>query len=98
MPLESTDIDAKLEQLSATLRSSREQVNSIRQQTNATFSTMAQVDTNFADLLAAIAEIKDSTNQVDKMQVAKMNKMNGEVNRLKAKISSIKQSFDAIEE
>ena len=95
MSLESTDIDAKQEELAGVIRSIRAQAANVKTTTNRAASQLSQLTTDYAELIDAITDLEQSGNPVDQLQVAKMAKMVSEARALAVKINAVKSIIDA---
>ena len=95
MALESTDIDAKQEELAGVIRSIRAQAANVKVTTNRAASQLSQLTTDYAELIDAIADLEQSGNPVDQLQVAKMAKLFSEAQALAVKINAVKSIIDA---
>lgn len=95
MALQSTDIDAKQEELAGVIRSIRAQAANVKTTTNRASSQLSQLTTDYAELIDAISDLGQSNNPVDQLQVAKMAKIVSEAQSLAVQINAVKTIIDA---
>lgn len=96
MALQSTDIDAKLDQAANALRSLRGDAISVKSLTNRAVSELSQFNTDYSELIAAISELSGSTDPVDQLQTAKLAKIQAEAADLYVKVLAVKNGIDQL--
>lgn len=96
MALESTDIDAKLDEMASTLRSLRAAGQQVRATTNRAVSELAQFSQGYSEVIEAVEAIEESTNPVDQFQVAKLAKITAEATDLYGKVVAVKAGIDQL--
>lgn len=96
MGLESSDIDAKLDELAGLVRRHRRDAENVKTLTATAVSNLAQVPATFDDLIEAVDLLGGSTNPVDQLQVAKKAKLMQEVTDLYTKINAVKNGIDQL--
>lgn len=96
MALESSDIDAKLDELAGLVRRHRRDAESVKTLTATAVSNLAQVPTTYDELIEAVGLLQGSSNPVDQLQVAKMAKLTQEATDLYAKINAVKNGIDQL--
>lgn len=95
MALQSTDIDALLEKASNFVRSIRAEAINVKQSTNRADSQLSQFATDNQALIEAVGDLEGSSNPVDALQVAKLQKITSEVAILSAQIAAVKTAIDS---
>lgn len=94
MALQSTDIDAKLEELAGKIRSIRASALGVVSETNRASSTLSQLSTDYSELIAAVNDLSGSSNPVDQLQMAKLAKITAEAGSLSTSIAAVKNAID----
>lgn len=96
MALESTDIDAKLEEMAGKLRGLRASAKQVRETTNRAVSELAQLNQTYSEVIDAVADVEGSSNPVDQLQVAKLARITSEGTDLYSKVSAVKNGIDQL--
>lgn len=96
MALESTDIDARLEQMASSLRSLRAAAQEVKKSTNRAVSELSQFSTTHEEVIAAIGELAGSNNPVAQLQAAKLAIISSEATALYAAVLAVKTGIDQL--
>lgn len=96
MALESTDIDARLEQMASSLRSLRTAAQEVKKSTNRAVSELSQFSTTHEEVIAAIGELSGSVNPVAQLQSAKLAIISSEATALYAAVLAVKTGIDQL--
>ena len=94
MTLESTEIETQLEQLSTDIKAIRTQAIEVKKTTARAASKLSQMQSDYSELFASVNKLKNSDNIVDKLHVARLEKILAEGAALKSKIDIVKAAID----
>ena len=96
MALQSTDIDAALDQMASVLRSLRSAGQEVKRTTNRAVSELSQFAQTYGEVISAVSALQASDDPVDKLQSAKLAKIVGEAQDLHAKVQAVKVGIDRL--